>query len=245
MGATVLVCVCVFVWQVKTSEESSTSKKLQIHEIHFFVSSRSGPQNFGGSPTLATNFSDEQLCMIARGGSQLPGITPALSADEAFEELYTRQFPRISRLASMMLSRLPGCGLDGEFVANGVMFRIFQAIRKEQYDEKRPFQPWANQITRFAVRDLARKKTTFSTLESIPETIVESSEDPLLGVIATEEAKAARLALDALPEDERSVIELHYLKGLSVHQIELQLGKSNGAVRGLIQRAKERLRVSS
>ena len=202
----------------------------------------------GGSPNLATSFSDEQLCRIARGGSQLSEIASPLSADEAFEELYDRHFPRISKLASIMLSKVSGCEQDGEFVANGAMAKVYRAIRKEQFDDTRSFLPWLNQITRNAVRDLVCKQAADPTIQCSSGRAIAIAQDTSFSVIttetATENAEEVRLALGVLPEEERSVMELHYLQGFSIKQIGLQLGKSNGAVRGLIQRAKIRLRTS-
>lgn len=194
---------------------------------------------------MATRQTDEELCRILAGRSGTVGRALQLTPEAAFEELYSRHFLRITRLAERLLTSMQVCSFESDFVANGVMFKIFQAVRKENYDENCSFQPWANQITRNTVRDLARQTATRTTLEALPETTVASCEDPLFSVIATEEAKKIQKALDNLPEDERSMMQLHYLEGMSVPEIELHTGKSCGAVRGLLQRARARLRVMS
>ena len=50
--------------------------------------------------------------------------------------------------------------------------------------------------------------------------------------------------LDSLPNAERQVLQWHYLDGISVGDIEDRMSKSNGAIRGLLQRAKQRFRAA-
>lgn len=50
-------------------------------------------------------------------------------------------------------------------------------------------------------------------------------------------------ALEALPEDQRTVLELRYLHGQGIAAIEQATGRSNASVAGLLRRGLERLRV--
>jgi RNA polymerase sigma-70 factor (ECF subfamily) len=49
-------------------------------------------------------------------------------------------------------------------------------------------------------------------------------------------------ALEALPEDQRSAVELHHLQGLSVAEVAERLGRTRTAVAGLIKRGVAGLR---
>ena len=63
-------------------------------------------------------------------------------------------------------------------------------------------------------------------------------------VAGEEAAQALQIAVAALSDDQREVIRARFFDGLSVEEIAIQTGRSEGAVRGLIHRAKENLRVA-
>jgi RNA polymerase sigma-70 factor (ECF subfamily) len=61
-------------------------------------------------------------------------------------------------------------------------------------------------------------------------------------VVAREEAlHALQVALAALPDDQRNAIQLRLLEGKSLEETAAALGKTTGAVRGLVHRGKQEL----
>lgn len=64
------------------------------------------------------------------------------------------------------------------------------------------------------------------------------------GLAARAEALSAlRSAIDELPSDERRAVELHLLQHKSLEETADATGRSPGAIRGLVHRAKRRLRA--
>jgi RNA polymerase sigma-70 factor (ECF subfamily) len=95
-------------------------------------------------------------------------------------------------------------------------------------------------------RDLGRERSL--------ETDLELSSSRMEGLLATDDSspseRAVRgeellrlaCALASLPEDQREVIELHHLKGLTVAEAANRLGRSRSAVVGLHYRGLKKLR---
>jgi RNA polymerase sigma-70 factor (ECF subfamily) len=59
---------------------------------------------------------------------------------------------------------------------------------------------------------------------------------------ASERESQVRQALDALPEDYRNVVSLHYQQDLGLHEIAARLATTESAVRSRLHRARSRLR---
>src|SRR5690348_4655865 len=104
-----------------------------------------------------------------------------------------------------------------------------------------------------AVRDLGRLKRDVGRERSLEAAIEESSlrleawlasEQSSPSVRAEKNEQLLRLAeaLEQLPEAQREAVELHHLRGLSLAELAGQLGRSEGAVAGLLHRGIKRLR---
>jgi RNA polymerase sigma-70 factor (ECF subfamily) len=57
-----------------------------------------------------------------------------------------------------------------------------------------------------------------------------------------ESSQALHVCIAELPEDYRQVILLRYFEGLPLAEVAQELGRSEGAVRGLLDRARAKLR---
>lgn len=80
-----------------------------------------------------------------------------------------------------------------------------------------------------------------SRLESLLATDLTS---PSERAIRGEELRRLAEAIGGLPDDQRRVIELHYLNGLAVAEVAERIDRSRPAVVGLLFRALKRLRRS-
>lgn len=74
------------------------------------------------------------------------------------------------------------------------------------------------------------------------ERVQDSAMTPGSAAARIEAVAALNSALDELPSDERRAMRLHVLDGKSLDETAIALNRSPGAVRGLIHRAKRRLR---
>ena len=99
-----------------------------------------------------------------------------------------------------------------------------------------PFSAWILRVAHNAAIDHVRKR------RPVPCEEVHSPdlEDDASG---RERFADLRLALDALPSEQRDVIMLRFLVGLSPREIAERLGRSEDAVHGLQHRGRRRLRV--
>jgi RNA polymerase sigma-70 factor (ECF subfamily) len=95
-------------------------------------------------------------------------------------------------------------------------------------------------------RDVAKEKAVRAAIdESTAAYRLDPADDgasPSEQVARREEFLRAVEAVDRLPEDERDVVILTYLQGLTVQEAAERLGKTRGQVAGLYKRGTDRLR---
>lgn len=73
--------------------------------------------------------------------------------------------------------------------------------------------------------------------------LADSGASPAEQAEAAERLARLASALDALPDDQRRAIELHYLQGLSVPEAARRMERSTASVAGLVRRGSQALRV--
>jgi RNA polymerase sigma-70 factor (ECF subfamily) len=93
-----------------------------------------------------------------------------------------------------------------------------------------------------AVQGAVPSTAVRSSWLNLAERFAASSETPSARVAGDEAVQAMQVAVATLPEAQRAAVMLHHLEGKSVDSTAAQLGRSSGAVRGLLQRARHSLR---
>jgi RNA polymerase sigma-70 factor (ECF subfamily) len=95
-------------------------------------------------------------------------------------------------------------------------------------------------------RDPARERSLEAELERsssrMEGLLADDQTSPSERAVRGEELLRLAHALDRLPEDQRRVVELHYLKGHTVAEVAEQIGRSRPAAVGLLFRGLKRLR---
>jgi RNA polymerase sigma-70 factor (ECF subfamily) len=161
---------------------------------------------------------DEHMPTAAGGGEEWDLVERAKSGDrDAFGRIFTLHHASVFRLAR---SRLPHA-LAEDAVAE-TFTRAWAALPRYRRTGA-PFVAWLYGIGRHVVADMAGAGRR---VESRPE-VAQNPHDPWPG---GDDRLALGGALAQLPEEQRQVIELKFLVGLSNDEVGLVLGKKPGAV---------------
>lgn len=96
-------------------------------------------------------------------------------------------------------------------------------------------------------RDVARERPIAAALEDsasrIDEWLAAEESSPSERAVRREDALRLAAALEQLPEDQRTAVELHHLQGVALAELAEQLDRSKPAVAMLIYRGLKRLRT--
>ena len=171
---------------------------------------------------------------------------------------FTKLFERHSgSVYGFLARRLPDRNL-AEDLYQEAFLRLHRA--RHSYDTSRPFRVWLFAIVHNLLNDALREHVRRPRTDSLEDVQaggadgeitaearsldVESEEiSPEEAASTRESARALNTALQALPEDEATVLILARLEGLSYDDIGLVIGRSAAATKQLAYRALKRLRV--
>jgi RNA polymerase sigma-70 factor (ECF subfamily) len=133
---------------------------------------------------------------------------------EAFGELYRIHAPAVARLVRFRL------GAEDEDAVSEVFFRAWRGLATYR-DTGVPFSAWLYGIARHVAIDLSRVQGRVEPTAEVPDREVE----PMIA-----ELMSLRGAIEHLPTEQRQVIELKYLVGLTNDEVAIAMGCSPGAV---------------
>jgi RNA polymerase sigma factor (sigma-70 family) len=83
-----------------------------------------------------------------------------------------------------------------------------------------------------------------SSLGQFIDLVCDESRSPSRKISADEAARAIQIAIAGLPEHQHDVVWAHYIEHKSVQAIADETGRTTGAIRGLIDRAKDKIRTA-
>ena len=156
----------------------------------------------------------------------------------AWEALYRRAYPRLLAYARR---RLPSDDAAREAVGE-TMARAVRGLAGFR-GEGAGFDAWLSGIVRHVVLDVQRAagRRSVTSMEGVvePASGAAGPEELLLGAY---EASAVRAAFASLGAEDRELLELRVVLGLSAEEVAGVLGKRAGAVRMAQSRALSRLR---
>jgi RNA polymerase sigma-70 factor (ECF subfamily) len=134
-----------------------------------------------------------------------------------------------------------------------------RGIGQQQQDDANSCLAWLRSIAANRIRDAARSAKCLkrggghgrvppqpdpfrANAGNLLEELGTDSSTPSRVAARFEAVDAMQIALAALPGDQREALRLHYFERLSLEATAEAMGRSMGSVRGLIQRAKQKLR---
>jgi RNA polymerase sigma-70 factor (ECF subfamily) len=190
--------------------------------------SRASFDDFDGERTGRASRSDSRLVQVA--------VSCAKEGDRsALHFLFVRYAPDLNRYVNSFVQDRH----EAEDIVQDIFAKLITGIRKyEQRDV--PFRAWILRVARNAALDHMRAR------HAIPVEEVRVAEDDTSGhsQVNLERSQDLRQALERLPDDQREVLVLRHVLGLSPLEIADALGKSESSINGLHHRGSHRLRSS-
>lgn len=154
---------------------------------------------------------------------------------EAYGELVTRYMHRAFAVAWRLLEHRE----DAEDAVQDAFIRALE--RLESLDRSRPFRPWFFRIVVNQALNFRRGRAVRAT-EVIPESAPALTTSPETSAVRGEMRDRLQLALDALPETQRVVIQLADLEEFTSAEIAVIMDMPDGTVRWHLHQARRALR---
>jgi RNA polymerase sigma-70 factor (ECF subfamily) len=157
---------------------------------------------------------------------------------EALDVLVSRWQHRLWRLAA----RMTGDRDAARDLAQDSWLAIVRGLRR--LDDPAGFRAWAYRIVTNKCVDWIRRRAVrrgaAAELQDVANAEIDNRRPPALE--GADEVARMRAALRRLPSNQRMILSLHYLDGLSVLEIAAVLDVPAGTVKSRLHRAREELR---
>ncbi len=172
-----------------------------------------------------TDRSDVELVSLAKQGN-----------GSAFGELYTRYYKYVSTVCRRVLGEQYLHMLDD--LTDDTFVRAYTRI--EDLEDIEKFKPWIGSIARnLCINSKTRERIRVDLVEDL----IDPESDPESDIEREQIEGIVREAINALPEEERICIELHYFGRLSIREISAHVNKGVQTVKTRLYRARKKLRT--
>lgn len=179
-----------------------------------------------GSGASHGDMTDDGLRELVQGAVQ--------SDPDAWEQLYRRSYPRLFAYASQ---RLPSDTTADDAVSE-TMVRALDRIHGFTW-RGAGFEAWLYGILRNVVFETYRQDQRTRPVADLPESVSQ----PVDAIVQRDQRGEIRSAFKRLSPDDREVLELRVVAGLSADSVAEVTGRTAGAVRTAQSRALGRLRT--
>ena len=140
---------------------------------------------------------------------------------------------------------IAGNAADAEEAAQDGFVKAWRALAR--FREGAPFRPWLLQIVANEARNRRRsagRRAHLALRAATEEPSGDAAPSPEASLLSAEVRQTLLVAVNELPEDQRSVIALRFFVGLSEAEVAETLSLPPGTVKSRSARALERLRES-
>ena len=158
---------------------------------------------------------------------------------DALNELVSAYWHPIYRFVAYKIGHLE----DAKELTQETFFRAFRSLPSFRNSDA-TFKTYLSHIAFNLIRDYWRKKGRSPVLVDIADYQEAGTEDnqPDVQTLKTERRETIVRLLKELPSDQRKTIELRIIAGLPVKETALAMGKTEGSIKMLQQRALKSLR---
>jgi RNA polymerase sigma-70 factor, ECF subfamily len=168
-----------------------------------------------------------------REAAEITIITAARRDPKVFGELYKLYVEQVFRY---LYSRI-GNVHEAEDITAQTFLAAFESF--DRFRQDRHFASWLFTIARNKAMDHFRQGKKISSIDEVAE--LSEDNDPFAGVIQSEQTAALSKLIQALPEDERELLRLRFLAGMSFPEIAHILHLNEEAIKKSIYRLLARL----
>ena len=155
-------------------------------------------------------------------------VQRAVNGDrEAFTYIYDLHFDKIYRYIYVKVHSQA----EAEDLTQDVFIKAYEAIKSYKFRDL-PFTAWLFKIAHNRVIDHVRKSSK-EKKASLEEAGAISSGDPVHMTEQNFEIYELKTALEKLPDAQREVATMRFISELSISEVALALGKSEGTVKAL------------
>ena len=157
--------------------------------------------------------------------------------DKALESLIARWQPRLGRFAW----RLTGEREAARDIVQDAWLAIVKGIRR--LDDPARFRTWAYRIVSNKCADWIRRRAAHrSATRNMGDATVASSTEEVSASDSRGDVARLRQAMRELPDEQRAILSLHYLDGMSIAEIAEVIGTPVGTVKSRLYHARNRLK---
>lgn len=162
-------------------------------------------------------------------------------AQQGDSKAYAQMLKAVAELASRYIRRKTGSVADYDDIVQEILISVHKAL--PTYNPERSAMPWLGAIMHYRLNDWLRKqysqhKQQHVTLEDVQDFLADTvTSEPLA-------YEYVNKAVEALPVNQKAVIQSMYHQDLSVAETAGKLGMSISAVKVTAHRAYKKLRGS-